>query len=180
MAEEEPLAEEQDKAGGKSSGLVRNIIIAGIIILVPAILALVIYNFIISPIVAGNSDAEAPPEKIETIPAEAMSFVFPEAQATVLSTESDVSSPLLIYQVALVCADQATWALVEAKQTWFESLINKLHRNRTRQELNDPVVQETILKQSKQEANQLLRKFNPGGTEEILEVMHVKFAIFEL
>lgn len=149
-----------------------------IVVLVAAILAMVFWQFVVRPRITPQ---EAVPEVAEdSIPAEAMIYEMAEAQSTVLVDSPDQAAPLLIYQLALVCKDQMTYSLVEARKAFFSARLTELFRNRTRSELNDPYVQESIRKQAMQKANAEIRKFSPGGSEEILEVLYLKFAIFDL
>ncbi len=178
MAPEEQL--EQQAAPAKSS-MMRMGIIAGIVILVPAILALALFNFVFRPYLAGDEAAAQPKRPAqESHPASAVAYEFPEAQATVVAQDFDTAAPLLIYQVALICDGPRTLGVIEQRNTWFNAMVGKLHRNRTRAELNDPYVQETILRQVRDEANSLLEKFAPRGDHHVIEAMYLKFAIFDL
>ena len=144
MAEE--VKEEKKQEGGGSSPVIKTAVIIGGVVLVPAITALLIAKFLILPMVA-TPEEETPKERVEQIPADAVTIEFEEAQATVLTDDPNAAAPLLLYQIAMVCNNAETMALVEAKKTWFTALLGQLHRNRTRSELNDPYMQETILKQ---------------------------------
>ncbi|NJL73305.1 MAG: hypothetical protein HC888_18100 [Candidatus Competibacteraceae bacterium] len=149
-----------------------------IVVLVSAVLALVLFNFVVRPRLGpGAVEPEVP---ADTIPAEAMIYEMAEAQATVMVDSPDQAAPLLIYQLALVCKDQMTYTLIETRKAFFSARLTELFRNRTRSELNDPYVQESIRKQAMQKANAEIRKFSPGGSEEVLEVLYLKFAIFDL
>jgi flagellar basal body-associated protein FliL len=149
-----------------------------IVVLVSAVLALVLFNFVLRPRL-GTQEA-APELPSDSIPAETMLYEMAEAQATVMVDSPDQAAPLLIYQLALVCKDQMTYTLVETRKAFFSARLTELFRNRTRSELNDPYVQESIRKQATQKANAEIRKFSPAGTEEILEVLYLKFTIFDL
>ncbi len=174
--------EQQDVAQGekKSNKMVGVLIMGGIVILVPAILALVVFQFILRPMLhSPEATVKEPVEQVEEIPAGTVTIDFPEAQATVLTDDPDSSSPLLIYQVSMACSPDAL-TLIETNKAWFTAMLNKLHRNRTWSELNDPYIQETILKQAKQEANLLLKKLVPNGKQKIVEVMYLKFVTMDL
>jgi flagellar basal body-associated protein FliL len=149
-----------------------------IVVLVSAVLALVLFNFVLRPRLGTQEAAEEIPS--DSIPPETMIYEMAEAQATVIADSPDQAAPLLIYQLALVCKDQMTYTLVETRKAFFSARLTELFRNRTRSELNDPYVQESIRKQAAQKANAEIRKFSPGGTEEVLEVLYLKYTIFDL
>jgi len=176
MAEEQN-ADNQQAPGG--SRILRMVIVGGIIVLVPAILGLVTFNFVIQPLLAeGATKEEQPPDDI--IPPTAATIEFPEMQGAVIPEDPNTAAPVLLYQVGMAVDKPETASLVESKMTYFKAMIAKLHRNRTRSELNDAYVQESIRKQARQEANILLNRMAPEGDHEVLEVMHLKFAILDL
>ena len=176
MADEE---REEGEAQGGSSKLVSSLITAGLLVLVPAVLALATYNFVLRPLFSEEA-AEPPKETVEAIPDTVVSYDFPEAQVSVVEEDPDVTAPLLIYQVSFSCLDEQTRLVIEERKSYFTAAVLKLHSGRTRAELNDPYVRDTILKQARQEANALLQRFDPGGDLTILEAMHVKFAVVDL
>ena len=170
-------AEPKDKKA--SNAMVGTAVRLGLIILVPAVLALLLFFFLVKPMLA-PTDLSAPADQVDTIPATAVTITFDETQATVLTDNAAGPAPLLVYQVAMACSDSPTMATIEGKKAWFTSMVNRLHRNRSRAELNDPTVQEAILRQARQEANQLLKRLAPGASGEVIEVMHLKYTIVDL
>jgi len=64
----------------------------------------------------------------------------------------------------------------------FVAILVELHDSRTKAELNDPVVKESILRQAKQEANALLKRVQEkeDPTVEIIEVMYTEYTVIEL
>jgi len=108
---------------------------------------------------------------------------FKGLRASVLVEESELSSPALLqYSVALACANQKTALLVESWNQMFVAILVELHDSRTKAELNDPVVKESILRQAKQEANALLKRVQEkeDPTVEIIEVMYTEYTVIEL
>lgn len=172
--------EKEEKPAKGSSSLVRTMVVIGISVLGPAVLALGLFTFVLHPMLVDAPVEEKKEEVEEEFPKEAKTIQFDEVQATVLTNNADGPAPLLLYQVAMACSDELTLKVVEEKKAWFSSMINKLHRNRTRTELNDPAVQEAILRQAKQEANLLLKKLDPECAGQILEVMHIKYTLVDL
>ncbi len=172
--------EQQEQPKGKSS-VARLAIIGGIAVIAPAVLALALFNFVFRPLLADDASTPKPQQPVqEGLPATAIAYEFPEAQATVAAQDFESGAPLLIYQVALICDSPDTQLLLEQRNTWFNAMIGKLHRNRTRAELGDPYIQDTILRQIRDEANNLLEQFAPKGKNRIIEAMYIKFAIFDL
>jgi len=175
MAEETNAAAEQP-----SSPVVRTLIGVGIVVLVAAILAALTFQFVVRPLVAPAAAPEAPPPD-DLIPATAVSYDFPEMQATVLMNDPDAAAPLLMFQLSLLCANPATMETIVSRQSLFVSLVNKLHRNRTRSELNDPYVQESLLRNAEQEINALLRRVAPNAPDlRVLQADYLKFTIYDL
>jgi len=167
----------QQAGGGRS--LPRTLLIAAIVIIVPAALGLTTFLFVLRPLLAQNT----PPivrEQLDVIPPGVVLVDFEETQATVLTEDSTMAAPLLMYRVSMAVSSPAARALIEEKKSWFSAMLSKLHRNRTRAELNDPFVQDNILRQAKQEANLLLKKLAPGSNFEVIDVMYTKYAIIDL
>lgn len=177
------MAEEKAPEQKTSSEIIKLIILGVASILVPAICAILVFFFVLKPMLStqdNDTNQSQVAESTNTIPSSAVLVKFDEAQATVITSKSDSPSPLLIYQVAMSCSDAKVAAVVEEKKDYFTAMINKIHRNRTRTELNDPGVQEALLRQAKAEANQLLKKISPKIKGEILEVMYIKYTIVDL
>lgn len=175
MAEEAAAAEEQ-----QSSPLVKTLIGVGIIVLVSAILAAVTFQFVIRPLVAPAAAPEAAPPT-DLIPPTAVSFDFPEMQATVLTDDPGAAAPLLMFQLSLLCANAETVTVIQSRQSLFVALVNKLHRNRTRSELNDPYVQESLLRNAEQEINALLGRLAVDGSAiRVMQADYLKFTIYDL
>lgn len=199
------MADEKKAAKG-GSNLVGTLVTLAIVILVPAVLAGVAVKFVVMPMMvspeekAKEEEQKAEEEhKEEATLAGAVAYDFKEAQASVVPDTPDSAAPVLLYQVSMACNHAGTVELIKSKESWFISMLAKLHRNHTRAELNDPYVEDTILRQAKQEANDLLKRCGPipegGGGEkkeggaaipedagppEVLEVMHIKFAVLDL
>lgn len=181
MADEKAPEQQEQK---KSSSFVKLLLIGGASVLIPAISAIVVFMSVLRPmLLTDDKEGKTSTVSVDTadaIPATAVIIKFDETQATVITQKSDAPAPLLIYQVAMSCSDPEVSAVVEGKKEYFTALINKIHRNRTRTELNDPGVQEALLRQTKNEANQLLNKLSPGIQGSILEVMYLKYTIVDL
>lgn len=170
------------KPAAKSGGGIGQIIVMLVLVIVSAIGGMAIYKFVLAPKLEGNDKKAKVEEESDVIPAEAIAFDFPEATAAVANSDPNAPNAVLIYSVSLVCENEETKALVEKNKQWFTSMLSDLHRNRTKEELNDPAVEKSILEQAKEQANGLLRRLQPEGKEEmkIIQALHLKFSVFVL
>ena len=125
---------------------------------------------------------EKPPMVTDPFPETMAEVTFDEQQVTVQTDDPEVVPPLLIEQVTLICQDEATSAMVMLRKSLFAAKILKLHQGRTRAELNDPLVQNSIREQIKQQANILLGRLNSNPEVElkVLEALHLKFMVVDL
>jgi len=181
MAEEKTSEQQVQKSG---NSVLRIVILGGVSVIVPAVCAILVFLFVLRPmLVQGDKEGQGSnytTQAEETIPPTAVIVKFDEAQATVITPNNESPAPLFIYQVAMSCSDARVANVIESKKEYFTAMINKIHRNKTRAELNDPAVQESLLRQTKEEANQLLRKLSPGLSGSVLEVMYLKYTIVDL
>ena len=185
------MAEEtapETKEAKKGSPLVKNIILGVAAVIVPAIIALVVFLFVLKPMLAapgadghGETKVEEEKESEEGLSPEVEVMEFQESQATLVPPSPDAGAPVLTYQVAFTCKNHETAVLIEEKKPLFVAMIAKFHRNRTRTELNDPYVQDTLLKQIKEGANTLLKQLaEKKNNVAVVDAIYVKFAIFDL
>lgn len=166
----------------KRSTLVRTLIMLGVAALLPAIAGIVTYNWVIRPKLAPKppAAAERMPDEIAPYPEQMTTVVFDDVHVSVHMEDPDVVSPLLILRVALSCTDPVTAGKVQEKKEYFAAEILSLHQGRTRAELNDPLVQKSILEQIKQRSNILLKRLAPGMDLSVLDAMYLKFAMMDI
>lgn len=176
MAEEQN-AEQEEK---KSSTLVKNLIIFGVAIAVPAIIAVGIFQFVLKPSFGNDDEADKAPDVKDPLPMSMTEVVFADIQVSVRTEDPDMVAPLLIAGVTLWCRDEAASSVVDGRKNKFAAMILKLHQGRTRSELNDPLVQNSIREQIKQQANILLRRLNPEAELEVLSAEHLKYTVVDL
>ncbi|MBI1318624.1 MAG: hypothetical protein GC168_06715 [Candidatus Hydrogenedens sp.] len=174
------MAQDENASPKGGSPLVRWIIMGGFVVLVPTILALLVFQFILRPMLSGEAAPPPEPEISDAIPEGAVPLEFAESQGAVLPDSPDLTAPILMYRVAMVCDSQLTSDLITAQMVYFTAMLDKLHRNRTRSELSDPQVQATILKRAEQEANTLLKRLSPKEDHKVLEVMYTKYGLIDL
>lgn len=194
--------EEQKAAKGKSS--LTPILIGVVAVLGAVVVAIVVFNFVLRPRLT-DAPASAKVEKHEsTIPATAVTVPFDEAFTTVIMPSPDMPASTLLYKVSLECSNQAAADKVKANMARFTAIIRKMHSYKSRQELDDPLVEQSIEKQIQQEANRILKELptpsaaaggeggghggggaapaghGDGGEERITAVFHEKFFVQDM
>lgn len=174
------MAEEPAEGTPKKSSFIMTALLLVGALLVPAIAALVIAKMWVLPRLSGEKVVEAIPEVDDAFPPTMTEVVFDKINVSVASDDPDMVPPLLSVQVALSCADEATAAKVGEKKAYFAAEILRLHQGRTRAELNDPLVQSSILEQIKQQSNILLKRMAPKADLKVLRAMHIEFMTVDL
>jgi flagellar basal body-associated protein FliL len=157
-------------------------------VVVSAVLAGVVYLFVLQPLLSPatkEEHAEHAEDHGDPIAAETKSFEFPDETTTVMTKEPGQGDMILQYQVGVICNNEEALHLIEERLTYFKAKIAERHRNRTREELVDPFVQQTIRNQIKQDANTLLKRMAHAPQKgqappEVLEVFHLKWTIIPL
>jgi len=174
------MAEEVEEKQG--SPIVRYVIAGGLILMVPTTLALLVFFFILRPVLMGGP--EPVQEEVDNlIPEEAAAYTFPESQGAVIPDDPDSPAPILLYEITVICDSVETANYIGGDPTttaYFRAMLDKLHRNRTRSELNDPQVQTTILRRAEQEANNILKRRAPESGMRVLEALYTKFGLVDL
>ncbi len=172
---------EEPVEGKKKSSFIMNAVLFSAALLVPAIIGLVVFKMWLLPTLSGPPPEELVVEVVDdAFPIGMTDVVFEEIQVSVQSDDPDVVPPLLVVKVAFSCATPEAAAKVTEKKSYFEAEILKYHQGRTRSELNDPMVQNSILEQIKQQSNILLKKMDPMVEMTVLRVMHLKYMIVDL
>jgi flagellar basal body-associated protein FliL len=176
MAEDKNPDQEGAKKG---SGLVMKIVGGLLVVVVPAVLAVLVWLMILQPLM--QAGPEAPVETpTDLIPATHAMVEFDEVNLPILPDDPDTAAPLLTYQVAMACSSPEVQLVINNNLSWFIAKINELHQNKTRSELNDPYVKNTLKKQIRQEANTLIQRLVPDLDGEVIEAMYLKYGIMDL
>ena len=177
MAEEtKDDAKEEGRKG--LSPLIKKLLIMAVVLVIPACLGLVAFTFVISPMIEGPEEPIA--DLGERIPPEAVAVDFIDLQAALQAVNSTDGQSLLIYSVSLICDSLETSELILARKSWFDAMIDKQHRGRTKADIEDGLIVENINVQIRIEANKLLKRLNPEGSNMILEAMHSKLTPIEM
>ncbi len=173
MAEPEEGAAPEEGAKGKRS-IVRVLGVVLGIIMIFAIAGLLVFRFVVQPRLNADPAQQTATQSLNTIP-----FSFEEAYVTVIMPSENMLASTLLYKVTFECSDQETANLVIKYQPRFVAMLRKLHSYKTRSELDDPLVEESIRKQILQEANSLITELTGAEDPEkrIVAVYHEKFYI---
>lgn len=199
MAEkkEDGKAAEATEAGAGKSGLIKTVIAAAVVVVVPLMLVGVVYVFFLAPRLEASEmteagahgemshedDEHASDAGSHEDMAHAAAIEFDDESVNVMPDAPGGKPALLSYKCAIIVNSEELAEVVgdKAKKAFFSSILLRLHSNRTKTELNDPRVKESILRQAKQEANAMVKKLLPDNEEaKVLEVLHVKYTIFEI
>lgn len=176
MADEKTTAEEEGK---KKSSLVPTLIIGLVVVVVPCVLAIILWMAVLKPL---TSDETEPKVEMPTdlIPATHVMTTFDSVNVPILPDDPETAAPLLQYQIAFACSDLETQTLIDAHKEWFVAKISEMHQNKTRSELNDPYVKNTLKKQIRQEANTLIKRLSPDAQGEVIEVLYLNYGIMDI
>jgi len=144
------------------------------VVLVFAIAGLLVWRFVIQPRLNADPNQQTAPINLNTVP-----VPFEEAFTTVIMPSENMLASTLLYKVTLECSNQTTADIVGKYKSRFVAMIRKLHSYKTRAELDDPLVEESIRKQILQEANALITDLQGGDdpANRIVAVYHEKFYI---
>ena len=158
------MAEEakEPEGGGESKGGKLGLILMLAVMLLAIGGGLAVYFMVIAPKFADPGEVDVVEDPTDFIPT-APQYVKFDPSYVNLMREGDANSATLMYQVTFECADAMTLAKVEAHKARFVDMLNKLHGSRTMDEVDDIVAfQESVQRQAKQKANDLLKRLAEG------------------
>ncbi len=171
MSEEQPLP-------SKRGGLSWKLSLVGAVVVIPAIAAVLIYALFLGPLFA-EDDVED--DREDRVSPTAVTVTFEESFTTVIMPEPNYPASLLMFKVALECANPETAELVRRHEARFNDMLTELHSFRTREELNDPNIKREIQQQAVQRANEILERLpvnaQGGDRPRVTDVFHERFAI---
>jgi flagellar basal body-associated protein FliL len=147
-----------------------------VVAIVAAGAGIAVYATVLAPKLSGKEAPEPPKDKI---PLTAKDIDFGEDIINLPQVDKAVPAPMLLYSVSLKCSDEEAAKLVEEDKAYFKEMIADMHRNKKREELDDPLTKENIKKEILKKANERLQKLQEEPKEEIkvLEVTHTKFMV---
>ena len=174
------MAEEKDGASARKGGagaLIRWLILLVGAVVAAALLALLLYMFVLKGMLSG----EKPPAEPEpSIPVTATPVKFEQAIVSARKPASPAApAALLLYTVTLLCSTPETAALVETHKSMFIDMLRELHSGHPREDLDDPMLRKNIQRQAVIKGNELLTRITGQENEQmrILEAYHDGFFI---
>lgn len=178
MAEPQEAPAAQD--AGKKASFLGRLIVAACIVLAGAIAALSLYTFVLRPrLAAGDSDSAAAtnPSPVDVVP-----LTFEDSYVTLIMPKPEMAASILQYQVSIDCSNEATRALVEKAMDRFVAKIRELHSYKKREEVDDPLVEESIRRQIQIEGNKIIQEMQakPDPANRITGVYHRKFLVTDM
>jgi len=178
MVDDANLEEVVPQEEGASKSKSKLLIVVASVVLVAVVCGILTYKLAIAPMFAEDQPEE---DKEPKIPGSVVSVPFEQGIATVIMPDPDIPASQLLFRVTLDCRNLKTATLIEAHKPRFEAMIHELHEFRTRKELTDPLVKESIEKQALQKANEILRQLQeePDPTIEVIDVFHVEFLVHD-
>ncbi len=178
---EAPVAEGQEPK--KKSSMMGMLVMLAIAVLIPLCAGLGVFVLVIQPMLAPaegeaehQEEADAHAEEghgAEAFPHGGKILNFADLKCNVL-TEADDPPALVLFSIVLICNEETALLFTEKKEFMdlLTAEITEKMRGRTKAELDNPQVQESILKQIQQTTNQLVKQIEP---EKELEVFSAKF-----
>lgn len=166
----------------RKSSFLSILIWVGVVGLVAAIAAVLLYAFVLKPMLSETNEAQrAAEEPGDKLNPNTITVDFEESVASVkMPEDSQLPAALLSFAVSLECNNQLTADLVQRHKARFTDMISMQHEFRTRAELDDPRVKVAIQKTILMEANTILKQLQPGPIDpsiQITDVFHRRFLV---
>lgn len=174
MADPEEAIQPEGTKGKRSIIRVLGVVLG--IIMTFAIIGLLVFRLVVQPRLSEDLVQPAATMNLNTVP-----FPFEDAYVTVIMPSENMLASTLLYKVTFDCSNQETFNLVTKYKPRFLAMLRKLHSYKTRAELDDPLVEESIRKQILQEANALIMEILGAEDPEkrIVAIYHEKFYIVD-
>lgn len=155
-----------------TSGLALWLVI-GIIVMVSAIIALVLFLFVIRPMLGAETEGQEP-----AVPGTNFAE-FKDLQITGLPDDPNGTAPLLVLSITLACKNPETVQVIEANRPHFEGLLVDLYSSKTHRQLSDPLEKDLVREEAMRQANALLKECSPTMDLAITKVLHRKYTLVE-
>jgi len=196
---DEPKEKPAEAAPAAAGGGGKMVVIAVASSVISVIAALAVFYFVFMPKLSSPAHGEGGGEE-EAVEATAeegghegggengegaapkLTVEFDETTVTCIMPAPDMPASILMFQVALECANSNAATLIESNKTRFAAKIRELHSYKKRAELDNPQLEQDILKSVVQESNALLQEITgkPSEKTRVKEAYHVKFFIQDL
>ena len=96
------MAEEQEVSAPKRSPLMGYLVMGGLVVVVPLVLAGLVFQFVLKPVLMPEGEEEAHAEEehhaevADAYPVGALPVEFPDSQSAVLSDDPELAAPVLL------------------------------------------------------------------------------------
>jgi hypothetical protein len=177
---EEPEVIQEPQPKKAMPGFVRKAVSIGSAVLGAAIVALLLYNFVLAPRLS-DEPAEAAEPRQPADYVQSVTVQFEQANVSAQKPVDDMPASLLLYKVAFVVSNEYTAALVDNNRAWFLDMLRELHSGHPREKLDDPMLRRSIQKQAVIRANELLTEIQGRRDPEnrVLKVFHEEFFVYD-
>jgi len=175
------MADEQHPEDGAqeaapSRNIVFTIAIVAAIIIVPTALALLTLRFATQGL-AGPGGVNGAPVANDLIPASVQTVQFDQQYTAVLRESEDYPASTFAFKVAFDVTSPQTAALIDRHRARFHATIVEVHSFRSRAELEDPLVKQSIQRNIRDKANELLRRLGASESDRVLDVFHEQYVV---
>lgn len=197
MAEKEKDKEPEPAPAPASGGGMKMILIPVAASLISVVGALAVFYVFFMPKLSGASAGEHGEEDAEEeIAVEegggghggghgeskgptSLTIDFEEALATLIMPSPDMPASVLSYQVSVTCSNQTARTLIEANKSRFVAKFRELHSYKKREEVDNPQLEQDIVKAIVQESNALLQEImgKPSEKTRVVSAYHTKFFV---
>lgn len=180
MADEE-VAGAPDADKGKSP--VIKLVILGVMILMAAGVGFATWSLVLKDLVQPPDleEVEVATTSDFEIPMYPVYFEMPDAFVQLQREGVDYAASLFTYKVSLECNNQATADFIDMRLPRFQGMIQELHLNLTRAEMDLGLsLQKSIQRQALQKCNDMLRQMQGDAIDEeirITAVLHTQWAV---
>ncbi|MDZ4860696.1 MAG: hypothetical protein SGI88_17095 [Candidatus Hydrogenedentes bacterium] len=192
------MGESKDKepaaAAAPAGGGGKTILLALVSSLVSVVAALAVFYFVFMPKLADAPEGEEGEEHEVEAEAEdgghgggghgeeattSLAVSFEESFATLIMPSPDMPASVLLYKVTIDCGNSNAKGLIEAHMPRFVAKIRELHSYRKREEVDNPQLEQDILKSIVQESNAILQELlgKPSEKTRVVAAYHEKFFI---
>ncbi len=174
------MAEGIEQAPVKKKSMVRTIMVMAGVAMAAVIVALLTYQFVLAPMLS----TEKKPQVEQTgIGKGTVIVAFDQGQVQAVMPPEKQGQPasLVLFKVSFQCSNQATADLVMANQSWFTNMLRELHSGHQRDRLDDRLLLESIQRQVRVRANEILKQI-PGGEKpanKVINVFHDEFYAYD-
>lgn len=171
---DDPNTEEVAEETSSRSPLFTIAIVAAIII-VPTVLALITLRVATQGLIEPGEAAEQTTNDL--IPDSIQTVQFDQQYTAVLRDSEDFPASTFAFKVALDVTTPQTAALIDRHRPRFNDMIISVHSFRTRNELDDPLVKQSIQRSVRDNANDILRRLGASENDRVVDVFHEQYVV---